>query len=91
MTRALLRSGHRVFSFTYHSPSLAPGNTPYVRTEADLRAFLRRIEQYLEFFFGEIGGRAATPFEIKALAEQWGPQRCGKPQQTVCAPVRERR
>jgi hypothetical protein len=70
LTLALLRKGHRVFSFTYHSPSLAPGNTPYVRSEADLRAFLRRIEQYLDFFIGDLGGRAATPFEIKALAER---------------------
>jgi len=75
LTRALLSHGHRVFSFTYHSPSLAPGNTPYVRSEADLRAFLRRIEEYLDFFMGELGGRAATPFEIKALAEQLTPER----------------
>src|ERR1700756_1651715 len=69
LTRALLRKGHRIFNFTYHSPSLAPGNTPYVRNDADLRAFLQRIEQYLSFFLEEIGGRAATPFEIKKLAE----------------------
>ena len=74
LTRALFRNGHRVFSFTYHSPSLAPGNTPYVRSEADLRAFLRRIEQYLDFFMGELGGHAATPFEIKALAEKLTPR-----------------
>jgi len=42
-----------------------------VRTEADLRGFLNRIEQYLDFFTGEVGGRAATPFEVKALAEQF--------------------
>lgn len=80
LTHALLRQGHRVFSFTYHSPSLAPGNTPYVRSEADLRAFLRRIEQYLDFFTGEVGGRPATPFEVKALAERWSPAPDGKPQ-----------
>jgi hypothetical protein len=79
LTLALLRRGHRVFSFTYHSPSLAPGNTPYVRSEADLRAFLRQIEQYLDFFTGELGGRAATPFEIKALAERCRPLRRGRP------------
>lgn len=73
LTRALLRDGHRVFSFTYHSPSLAPGNTPYVRSDADLRAFLRRIEQYFDFFMGELGGRPATPFEVKALAEKCSP------------------
>ena len=60
LTRALLDEGQRVFSFSYHSPSLAPGNTPYVQNEADLRGFLQRIEQYLEFFAGELGGRAAT-------------------------------
>jgi hypothetical protein len=70
LTRALLRKGYRVFSFTYHSPSLAPGNTPYVRSEADLSAFLQRIEQYLEFFRGDVGGRPVTPFEVKALAER---------------------
>ena len=71
LTYALLQEGQRVFSFSYHSPSLAPGNTPYVQNEADLSSFLRRIEQYLEFFAVEVGGYAATPFEVKALAERW--------------------
>jgi hypothetical protein len=79
LTLALLRKGHRVFSFTYHSPSLMPGNTPYVRSEADLRAFLRRIEQYLDFFTGELGGRAVTPFEIKELAERVSALPCSSP------------
>ena len=72
LTRALLRRKHRVFSFTYHSPSLAPGNTPYVRDKTDLRAFLGRIERYLDFFTDEVGGRAVTPLEVKALATQQG-------------------
>ncbi|MDB5678134.1 polysaccharide deacetylase family protein [Sphingomonas bacterium] len=29
----------RVLSFAFHSPSLAPGHTPYVRDAADLRSF----------------------------------------------------
>jgi hypothetical protein len=84
LTRALLRKGYRVFSLTYHSPSLAPGNTPYVRSEADLHAFLKRIDQYLNFFIEEVGGRAVTPFEVKDLAERIGagptsPTNCGRP------------
>jgi hypothetical protein len=67
LTRALLARGLRIFNFTYHSPSLMPGHTPYVRSEAELQAFLGAIERYLEFFFGEIGGRAATMREIRAL------------------------
>ena len=79
LTRALLRKGHRVFNFTYHSPSLAPGNTPYVRTQGDLRIFLKRIDSYMHFFTEEIGGRAATPFEIKTRAEKRrGPPRAGE-------------
>jgi hypothetical protein len=71
LTFALLREGHRIFNFTYHSPSLAPGNTPYVRNQKDLRAFSQRIDRYLHFFIKELGGLAATPFEVKALAERW--------------------
>ncbi|MBV8937331.1 MAG: polysaccharide deacetylase family protein [Alphaproteobacteria bacterium] len=82
LTRALLRKGHRVFSFTYHSPSLAPGNTPYVRSEADLHAFLERIERYLRFFIEEVGGRAATPFEVKALAERCAAPVVRRPERT---------
>jgi hypothetical protein len=72
LTPALLRRGHRVFSFSYHSPSLAPGNTPYVRSAEDLQTFLENIEQYLRFFTEDVGGRAATPFEVKTLAERCG-------------------
>jgi hypothetical protein len=64
----MVNTGLRVFNFTYHSPSAQPGNTPYVRTEADSQAFLATIERFFDFFFGEIGGRATTPQEIKQLA-----------------------
>lgn len=82
LTRALLRKGHRVFSFTYHSPSLAPGNTPYVRSAEDLHAFLERIERYLRFFIEEVGGRATTPFEVKALAERSAEPVLRRPERT---------
>ena len=52
--------GHRCFSLVYHSPSLAPGHTPYVRSEADLAAFLAALEQVLLFFRDRIGGRFTT-------------------------------
>lgn len=67
VTRTLLADGQRVFCFAYHSPSLKPGCTPYVQNETDLRNFLDRIERYFDFFFGELGGRTATPEEIRGL------------------------
>jgi hypothetical protein len=73
LTRAMLaRDRNRVFVLSYHSPSLAPGNTPYVRSQDDLRRFLHWIEAYLEFFFAEIGGMASTPSAIHRLAARLG-------------------
>ncbi|HEX4078382.1 MAG TPA: glycosyltransferase [Rhizomicrobium sp.] len=60
LTRSLVRRGYRFFALSYHSPSLEPGHTPYVRTARDLARFLAWIEQYLEFFFGELNGLAET-------------------------------
>ncbi len=70
LTRAMLAQGHRLFVVGYHSPSLQPGCTPYVRTAADLQRLLAWLEGYLEFFLGEIGGKMSTPDEIFDAAVQ---------------------
>lgn len=61
LINSMLAEGHRVFAMTYHSPSLQPGNTPYVRDKADLKAFLGTLRQTLDYFLNEIGGKATTP------------------------------
>ena len=58
----------RVFTLTYHSPTLQPGNTPYVKTEADLAAFLSNIESVLRFFQDRLGGTFSTLTQIERLA-----------------------
>jgi hypothetical protein len=68
LTEALMRRGHRSFTLSYHSPSLMPGSTPYVRDAKELEAFMARIRAYLDFFFGELGGIAMTPMELRGLA-----------------------
>jgi hypothetical protein len=65
LTRIMLAEGHRVFVLTYHSPSLQPGNTPYVRTPEHLRRFLGWLEEYYAFFRGEVGGRCGTWQEVR--------------------------
>jgi hypothetical protein len=60
LIKSLMRRGHSFFTMTYHSPSLMPGNTPYVRNEAELRAFLERIETVLRVFRDELGGTFTT-------------------------------
>jgi hypothetical protein len=81
-----LRNGHRVFSFTYHSPSLAPGNTPYVRSAADLRAFLQRIERYLDFLPGRSAARRRRHSRSRRLPNDgaWrGPRRPNTPRSPI--------
>ena len=68
LTEFLVRSGHRVFSLCYHSPSLTPGSTPYVRSETDLRSFLGWIDAFLEFFVGELNGISVLPMDVYADA-----------------------
>ncbi len=68
VTTAMIATGHRVFVMSYHSPSLVPGNTPYVSSARHLTAFLDRLDRYFEFFMGEIGGEPATPDDIRDLA-----------------------
>ncbi|MFC0406744.1 glycosyltransferase [Roseomonas elaeocarpi] len=65
LTRAMLAQGHRVFVLTYHSPSLEPGNTPYVRTVAQRDRFLAWLDAYYTFFREEVGGRNATWREVR--------------------------
>lgn len=67
LTDTMVKQGHRVFSFTYHSPSLTPGNTPYVQTKEDLDAFVNKIRRYCRYFVDELGGCAISPLELYDL------------------------
>lgn len=64
LTTSLLAQGCRLFTLSYHSPSLAPGNTPYVRDEAELRRFLDVLDGYFRFFFDDLGGTPTTPARV---------------------------
>lgn len=65
LTRALFADGLRVFSFAFHSPSVVPGHTPYVRSERDLETFLSRCDRFFDFFMGTLGGCPSTPHKLK--------------------------
>jgi len=50
---------------TYHSPSLEPGNTPYTRSEEDVRRLLDWLDEFYTFFREEIGGRMARWEDVR--------------------------
>jgi hypothetical protein len=64
LTRALLADGVRTFALTFHSPSLKPACTPYVRTTAERDAFVATIDRYFDYFFAEVGGKPTSAGDI---------------------------
>jgi hypothetical protein len=82
LTTTLLEDGVRVFVFSFHSPSVMPGGTPYVRSAADLERFLAKCRRYFEHFFGRLDGVTLTPLQVKSFLEREGrvsAQPTGKP------------
>jgi glycosyltransferase involved in cell wall biosynthesis len=76
LVRHMLGRGHRVFVLTYHTPSLLPGCTPYVRTQRDLVRFLDWLDEFYAFFAGELHGQPATWREVR---DRLSPQPSNRP------------
>jgi hypothetical protein len=57
----LVNRGCKVLTLSFHSPSVKPGCTPYVRNKNDLAKFLAKIEGYIDYFFSEYSGQTMTP------------------------------
>jgi hypothetical protein len=55
-THAALKHGKRYFMLTYHSSSLLPGATGYVRNNSERDEFLSSLDQFLSFFQKECFG-----------------------------------
>ena len=65
LTQTLLADGVRTFTLSFHSPSVEPGYTPYVRDRIQLDRFLGILQDYLDYFVGVLGGRSVTPLEYR--------------------------
>ena len=63
--RVLLDTDLQLFSISFHSPSVEPGHTPYVRDAADLRLFYR----WFDSVFGFLAARGITPATADEVLE----------------------
>lgn len=68
LMNSLVRQGYRTLVLSFHSPSLMPGHTPYVRTREDAETFVVRLRRVCQHFFAKLGGRAGHPSELIATA-----------------------
>jgi hypothetical protein len=62
----LKRQGAQLYCISFHSPSVVPGNTPYVRNAADLAKFNGWMATMLDYLITEIGARPATISDVLA-------------------------
>ena len=65
LTSALLKDGCQVFSLTYHSPSMMPGHTPYVRSETDLERLIAAVHDYCAWFRDSVGGEFMSLSQLR--------------------------
>ncbi|MCO8122509.1 polysaccharide deacetylase family protein [Stieleria sp. TO1_6] len=55
LAAAMIRRGSPVLVLMFHSSSLLPGCSPYVRSEADLDDFLDRLDRFFQFAVDQLG------------------------------------
>lgn len=75
LARHLLARGEQVLTMSFHSPSLEPGCTSYVNSEAERRDFLARIARFVDAFVEQLGGEVSTPMRLFAELQQHAPDR----------------
>jgi hypothetical protein len=78
--RVAVGEGIRLLNFSFHSPSVEPGHTPYVRDQADLAAFHRWWERIFALL-ARLGVAPASLAEIVAAADA----ACGPAQPSASA------
>jgi len=69
LVRSLYKRGVRTFTWSFHSPSVVPGNTSYVQSDKQLKHFLDSFRQFFDFFFDELGGQASSPVRLQKMLE----------------------
>ena len=67
LLRAVVASGQQVVTLTYHSSTLVPGNTVYVKNAQELKQFKQTVKDALQLFQQELGGCFMTASGLHGL------------------------
>ena len=66
LARRLTADGVRALNIIFHSSEAIVGGSPYNRSQAELDAFLDRLDRFLQFAVMELGAQPATFREFHA-------------------------
>ena len=67
------REGAQTLNVTLHSPSMEPGNTPYVRTAEELEVLLERLRRTLQHAL-DLGAQPVTMYQLSQVWTSAGVQ-----------------
>ncbi len=70
LAESLLADGERVLSLSFHSPSVVPGHTAFVRSESDQSVFFERIERFASWLQSRCGAISLTASELRDRVTQ---------------------
>lgn len=70
LTQHLLAQGCRLFTWSFHSPSIEPGHTVYVQNDRQLQAFLDKFYRFFDYFFHTLQGQATTPSQVRHMLKE---------------------
>ena len=67
----LLREGERVLTLSFHSPTIVPGHTAFVKSEADRSEFLQKIQQFMVWMRRTHNATSLTASEVRSRLLPW--------------------
>ncbi len=70
ITTSLIAKGVQALTMSFHSPSLKPGCTPYVRDAGELKLFIQTLRNYLSYATRDLGVLRLDPFEYRQAIER---------------------
>ena len=70
LINSMIARGQKAFTFSYHSSSLALGETPYVHTDMDRQYLLQTLERTIKFFIEDLGGKVVSASEFRSYFKE---------------------
>ncbi len=69
LVKFLFNQGQRIFTWSFHSPTVVPGHTDYVQNAKEQQEYLDKFKRFFDFFFNDLNGEASTPSQIQSAME----------------------
>ena len=67
LSRVFVKKNKPILVMMFHSTSILPGKSPYVRTAADLKVFYKKLDNYIAYAKDELKLKNCTLSEYRNI------------------------